>query len=136
MGEFILRNLFHRPLRTLIAVLAVAVEVTLVVIIVGLTSGLLTETAKRIEGVGADIMLQAPSSSVFLAFSGSPLRLAEHDGAVAVNDEVDFRSARNARVRMRNPPPATVTQHRVSHVTLSHVSASSIYTLASQSYTL
>src|SRR2546427_37438 len=73
MGEFILRNLFHRPLRTLIAVLAVAVEVTLVVIIVGLTSGLLTETAKRIEGVGADIMLQAPSSSVFLAFSGSPM---------------------------------------------------------------
>ncbi len=73
MGEFILRNLAHRPLRTLIAVLAVAVEVALVVLIVGLTSGLLTETAKRIEGIGADIMLQPPSSSIFLAFSGSPM---------------------------------------------------------------
>ncbi|HYA96740.1 MAG TPA: ABC transporter permease, partial [Methylomirabilota bacterium] len=73
MGEFILRNLAHRPLRTLIAVLAVAVEVALVVLIVGLSSGLLTETAKRIEGIGADVMLQPPSSSIFLAFSGSPM---------------------------------------------------------------
>jgi putative ABC transport system permease protein len=73
MSELILRNLVHRPLRTLIAVLAVAVEVALVVLIVGLTSGLLSETAKRIEGIGADIMLQPPSASVFLAFSGSPM---------------------------------------------------------------
>jgi putative ABC transport system permease protein len=73
MGEFIVRNLLHRPLRTLIGVLAVAVEVALVVLIVGLTTGLLTETAKRIEGIGADIMLQSPSAQVFLAFSGSPM---------------------------------------------------------------
>src|SRR5215471_15898723 len=73
MGEFVARNLLHRPLRTLIAVMAVAVEVALVVLIVGLTSGLLTETAKRIEGIGADIMLQPPAASVFLGFSGSPM---------------------------------------------------------------
>src|ERR1700691_676268 len=40
---------------------------------VGLTSGMLQETAKRIEGIGADIMLQPPSASVFLAFSGAPM---------------------------------------------------------------
>jgi len=73
MGEFILRNLLHRPLRTMIGVMAVGVEVALVVLIVGLTSGLLTETAKRIEGIGADIMLQPPASSYFLGFSGSPM---------------------------------------------------------------
>jgi putative ABC transport system permease protein len=73
MWELILRNLLHRPLRTLIGVLAVAVEVALVVLIVGLTSGLLTETAKRIEGIGADIMLQPPAASIFLGFSGSPM---------------------------------------------------------------
>jgi putative ABC transport system permease protein len=49
------------------------VEVALVVLIVGLTSGLLTETAKRIEGIGADIMLQPPAASIFLGFSGSPM---------------------------------------------------------------
>ena len=73
MGELITRNLLHRPLRTLIGVIAVAVEVALVVLIVGLTSGLLTETAKRIEGIGADIMLQPPAASIFLGFSGSPM---------------------------------------------------------------
>lgn len=73
MGELIVRNLLHRPLRTLIGVMAVAVEVALVVLIVGLTSGLLTETAKRIQGIGADIMLQPPAASIFLGFSGSPM---------------------------------------------------------------
>lgn len=73
MSEFITRNLLHRPLRTLIGVLAVAVEVALVVLIVGLTSGLLTETAKRIEGIGADVMLQPPASSILINVSGAPM---------------------------------------------------------------
>ena len=73
MGEMILRNLLHRPLRTLIGVLAIAVEVALVVLVVGLTSGILTETAKRVEGIGADIMVQSPSAQMILAFSGSPM---------------------------------------------------------------
>src|SRR5579864_7591881 len=73
MGELIVRNLFHRPVRTIIGILAIAVEVALVVLIVGLTSGMLTETAKRIEGIGADIMLQPPAASIFLGFSGSPM---------------------------------------------------------------
>jgi putative ABC transport system permease protein len=73
MGELIARNLLHRPLRTLIGAMGIAVEVALVVLIVGLTSGLLTETAKRIEGIGADIMLQPPAASPILTFSGAPM---------------------------------------------------------------
>ncbi len=73
MGELIARNLLHRPLRTLIGAMGIAVEVTLVVIIVGLTSGLLTETAKRIEGIGADIMLQPSNASYLLALGGAPM---------------------------------------------------------------
>jgi putative ABC transport system permease protein len=73
MWELILRNLVHRPMRTFISIMAVGVEVALVVLIVGLTSGLLTETAKRIEGIGADIMLQPPAASIFLGFSGAPM---------------------------------------------------------------
>ncbi len=69
----IVRNMLHRPVRTLVSVLAVGVEVSLVLVVVGLTSGLMQETAKRIEGIGADIMLQPPSASVFLAFSGAPM---------------------------------------------------------------
>jgi putative ABC transport system permease protein len=73
MWELILRNLIHRPMRTFISVMAVGVEVALVVLVVGLTSGMLTETAKRIEGIGADIMLQPPAASIFLGFSGAPM---------------------------------------------------------------
>jgi putative ABC transport system permease protein len=83
MNDFVLHNLFHRPMRTLIGVVAIGVEVMLVVIIVGLTSGMLQETAKRIEGIGADIMVQAPAAQILIGFSGSPMpikiadRLAE-----------------------------------------------------------
>ncbi|HKV62722.1 MAG TPA: FtsX-like permease family protein [Candidatus Acidoferrum sp.] len=73
MSELIARNLLHRPLRTLIGAIGIAVEVALVVLIVGLTSGLLTETAKRIEGVGADIMLQAPNASYLWALGSAPM---------------------------------------------------------------
>jgi putative ABC transport system permease protein len=73
MGELIVRNLLHRPLRTLIGVLAIAVEVALVVLIVGLTSGMLTETAKRIEGIGADVMVQPPAASFLIGITGAPM---------------------------------------------------------------
>jgi putative ABC transport system permease protein len=69
----IVRNALHRPVRTLVSVIAVGVEVALVLIVVGLTTGLMQETAKRIEGIGADIMMQPPSASVFMAFSGAPM---------------------------------------------------------------
>jgi len=73
MGELIFRNLLHRPVRTLIGIVAIAVEVALVVLIVGLTSGILTETAKRIEGVGADIMLQPPGAGFVLGLGSAPM---------------------------------------------------------------
>jgi putative ABC transport system permease protein len=72
----ILQNILHRPIRTLITVIGIAVEVTLVILVVGLTTGLLTESAKRTEGVGADVMVQPPSASVFMAFSGAPMPIA------------------------------------------------------------
>jgi putative ABC transport system permease protein len=77
--RLVLNNILHRPVRSTVSVLAVGVEVALVILIVGLTSGLLQETAKRIEGVGADIMLQPPSASVFLAFSGAPMPISIGD---------------------------------------------------------
>jgi putative ABC transport system permease protein len=74
--HMIVQNVLHRPLRTLITILAVAIEVTLVIMVVGLTSGLLLDSAKRTEGIGADIMVQPPSASMFLAFSGAPMPIA------------------------------------------------------------
>src|SRR5580658_3066034 len=72
----ITQNVLHRPVRTLITVIGIAVEVTLVILVVGLTTGLMTESAKRTEGVGADVMVQPPSASVLMAFSGAPKPIA------------------------------------------------------------
>jgi len=79
IGHLIVRNTMHRPVRTAITVIAVAVEVMLVIIVVGLTSGLMYESAKRTEGVGADIMIQPPSASIFMAFSGAPMPISIAD---------------------------------------------------------
>ncbi len=79
IAYMIVQNVLHRPLRTLITVIGVAVEVTLVIIVVGLTTGLLTESAKRTQGVGADIVVQPPNASIFMAFSGAPMPVSIAD---------------------------------------------------------
>jgi putative ABC transport system permease protein len=79
----VLQNLLHRPVRTAVSVLAVAIEVGMVMMVVGLTTGLLHESAKRVEGVGADILVQPPGASMFFGLTQSPMpikigeRLAE-----------------------------------------------------------
>src|SRR6202046_1156273 len=75
----ILQNVLHRPLRTFITALAVAVEVTLVIMVVGLTTGLLQAYAKRTAGIGADVMGQPSCSSLFLTFGGAPMHISMAD---------------------------------------------------------
>jgi putative ABC transport system permease protein len=72
-NKMVLSNLLHRPIRTAISVLAVAIEVAMVLLIVGLTSGMLNDQAKRVEGVGADVLVQPPNSSYFLAMTSAPM---------------------------------------------------------------
>jgi putative ABC transport system permease protein len=62
-------DLMLRPLRTAVAVLGVAIEILLILLIVGMTSGVIAEWAQRVEGVGADILVQPPNSSIFLGLT-------------------------------------------------------------------
>jgi putative ABC transport system permease protein len=71
--KIILAGLRARPVRTTVSVLAVALEVILILVIIGLATGISNETGKRTEGVGADILLQPPSSSLILAISPSTM---------------------------------------------------------------
>jgi putative ABC transport system permease protein len=64
-------NLAARPLRCFLTILAIAIQVVLILMIVGLTSGVLWEWGKRVEGVGADLLVQPPNSSIFFAFSSA-----------------------------------------------------------------
>jgi len=68
-----------RPVRTLVSILAVALEVTMILVIVGLTTGITTDNGKRIAGVGGDLLLQAPNSSMILSFSTASMPVAIGD---------------------------------------------------------
>src|ERR1700739_5175864 len=64
-------NLGVRPLRSALSVMALALQVFLVLLIAGLTSGALADWRTRAQGVGADIIVQPPGSSIFFALSSA-----------------------------------------------------------------
>src|SRR6202521_329409 len=77
-GPFSLLQMFWgivaRRLRSFLSVIAIAIQVILVLMIVGLTSGVISEWGKRVEGVGADILVQPPNSPIFFAFSSAVMQ--------------------------------------------------------------
>jgi putative ABC transport system permease protein len=73
MNKMIVSNLAYRPLRSIISVFAVALEVTLILLIVGLSLGILNDNKARQKGIGADVMVRPPGSSNFSAFSSAPV---------------------------------------------------------------
>jgi putative ABC transport system permease protein len=73
MNRMIVGNLVHRPVRSLISIVAVALEVTLILLIVGLSLGMLQDTRARTAGIGADVLVMPPGSSFIGAFSGAPM---------------------------------------------------------------
>jgi len=73
MNRMILANLVQRPFRTMISVVAVAVEVTLILLIVGIMLGILNDSSSRQAGIGADIMVQPPGSSLIMGVTGAPV---------------------------------------------------------------
>jgi len=83
-------NLGVRPLRSALSVLALSLQVFLVLLIVGLTSGALSDWRTRAEGIGADIIVQPPNSSIFFAFSSAvmPETLVDKIASLPGVDEV------------------------------------------------
>jgi len=63
--RLVFENLKHRPVRTLLSVIAIGVEVTLILTLAGLSRGVLDDMATRSRGTGADILIRPPDSSGF-----------------------------------------------------------------------
>src|SRR5271167_4516123 len=72
LNVFVLANVVHRPVRTILSILAIAVEVTMILTLVGVSYGTLDATARRARGVGADIMIRPPGSSI-IGLSTAPM---------------------------------------------------------------
>ena len=84
-------NLVHRPLRTMISVFAISIEVTMILLIVGLCLSMLNDNADRQKGIGFDVMVSPPGASFITGITGAPvpikvadkLRMVPHVTAVA-----------------------------------------------------
>lgn len=73
MNKMVVANLAHRPTRSVITVSAVALEVTMILLVVALFYGLLNGSKESQLGVGADLMIMPPGSSGLIAMSGAPI---------------------------------------------------------------
>lgn len=79
MANLAAANVMHRKTRTVVSVLAVAMEVAMVMLLVGMAQGTLGDIADRLQNVGADVLFQAPDSSLILGASSAvmPVKLME-----------------------------------------------------------
>lgn len=70
--KLVLENLRYKPMRSLLSVFLIAIPVTLILSLVGIAEGMLQDSARRARGVGADVLVRPPGSSI-LSLSGAPL---------------------------------------------------------------
>jgi putative ABC transport system permease protein len=62
--RLVLENLKHRPVRTILTAIAIGVQVTLILTLVGVSRGMLRDVAERNQGSGGDIIVRPPESSL------------------------------------------------------------------------
>jgi putative ABC transport system permease protein len=79
MNQMILGNLVHRPIRSVISMVAVALEVMLILLIVGLSLGMLNDSRTRTAGIGGDVIVLPPGSSVIVGLTGAPMPIKIRD---------------------------------------------------------
>ena len=79
MNKMIVANLAHRPVRSFISIAAVAMEVTLILMIVGFSLGVLNDSRERQAGIGADVIVLPPGSSSIVGLTSAPMPVAIGD---------------------------------------------------------
>jgi len=73
MNKLIFANQLNRPIRSIISVLAVAIEVIMILSIVGIFMGMLNDTKQRTNGIGADLMMRPSNEKAFIGLGGAPM---------------------------------------------------------------
>jgi putative ABC transport system permease protein len=79
MNKMIVSNLAYRPVRSIISIFAVAIEVTLILLIVGVALGMLNDSRDRQKGIGGDVLVRPPGSTMLNAFNAAsvPVKVAD-----------------------------------------------------------
>jgi len=79
MNKMVVANLVHRPTRSLIATSAIALEVTMILLVVALFYGLLNGSKESQLGVGADLMVTPSGAAAVIGMSGAPIPIKVGD---------------------------------------------------------
>jgi putative ABC transport system permease protein len=71
MNKLILGNLVHRPLRSIISALAVAIEVVMILSVVGIFYGILNGSRTQTSGIGMDMIVHPGASTAIMSASAA-----------------------------------------------------------------
>ena len=73
MNKLVIANILHRPLRSLISVSAVAIEVIMMLTIIAIMLGQLTGQRRMNNGIGADLTVRPGNATFLNGVSGAPI---------------------------------------------------------------
>ena len=73
MNKLVIANLLHRPLRSLISITAIAIEVVMILSIVAIFMGMLDSQKERTNGIGADVVVMPSNASMIAGVGGAPM---------------------------------------------------------------
>jgi putative ABC transport system permease protein len=73
MNKLIFGNLVYRPLRSLLSLTAVAIEVVMIISVTAIMLGMLNDAKDRTSGIGADLIVRPANSSFLVGVSGAPV---------------------------------------------------------------
>lgn len=73
IGRMVTSSLRHRPIRTGLSVLAIAMEVAMILLMVGMAEGMLEESQRRTRGIDADILIRPSSSSAAMSLTSADI---------------------------------------------------------------
>jgi putative ABC transport system permease protein len=73
MNKLVFGNVLHRPLRTMISIVAVAIEVVMILSIVAIMVGMVSNARNQTGGIGADIIVRPPNASFISSVGGAPV---------------------------------------------------------------
>jgi len=86
--QIILAGLRARPVRTAVGVLAVVLEVVLILLLVGLTNGAISDSGSRVAGVGGEIIVKDESSSYLIGMTPAVLPVGPMGKDISATDGV------------------------------------------------
>jgi len=122
MANLAAANVMHRKTRTAVSVLAVAMEVAMVMLLVGMANGTLSDISERLQNVGADVLFQPPDASLILGATSAVMPLKFVDLMKDVPDVKDVAPVLNWLVSQIKGESRAVNLWAVDYPSFSKIS--------------